>query len=64
MVKEFKIYVLKRTKNPIFSLYFFYVDFSFNIQKRVLKFSVAVIGIIMEGTMSQILYLGPSFSFM
>ena len=64
MVKEFKIYVLKRTKNLILSFIFLNVDISFNIQNRVLKFSVVVVGIIIEGTLSQIVYLGPSFSFM
>ena len=52
---EFKIFVLKSTT------FFFNVDSSFNIKDRLIKYSVAVLGIMMEGTVSQIFYLGPSF---
>ena len=47
-----------------FSIIFFNVDSSFNIKDTLLKFSVVVLGITMEGTVSQIFYLGPSFCFM
>ena len=40
------------------------VDISFNIIDRLLRFFVVVFGIIMEGTISQIFYLGPSFCLM
>ena len=52
------------TQISIFPLIFFNVDSSFNIENRLFKFSVDVLGIIMEGTVSQIIYLGPSFCFM
>ena len=62
---EFKIFVLKSTKIPCFSLHIFSnVDSSFNIKDRLIKYSLAVLGIMMEGTMSQICYSGPSFYFM
>ena len=64
LVKEFKIYVLKSTKIPIIFFHFLNVDSSFDIENRLLKFFVVVYGIIMEGTMSQIFFLGPSFCFM
>ena len=40
------------------------VDSLFNIKDRLLKFSVFVLDMIMEETMSQICYLGPRFCFM
>ena len=56
MVKEFKIYVLKSINNPISFFTFLNFDSSFDIEKRLLKFSVVVLGIIMERTVSQIFY--------
>ena len=44
--------------------FFFNVDISFNIKDRLLRFFVVVIGMIMEGNVSQIFYLGPSFFFL
>ena len=64
LVKEFKIYVLKRTKIDIFSHQFLNVDSSFSIKDRLLKFSVGIIDILMEGIVSHISNLGPSSSFM
>ena len=64
LVKGLKEYVLKNTKNPIFPVIFLNFDSSFNIKDRKLKFSVFVLGIMSEGTMSQIFYLGLSFCFM
>ena len=48
LVKEFKL-ILKSTTIPFFSLHFFNVDSSFDIENRLLKFSVVVLGIIMGG---------------
>ena len=39
------------------------VDSSFYIKDRLFKFSVVVLGIITEETVSQMFYLGPSFLF-
>ena len=48
----------------IFPFIFFNVDISFHIKDILPKFSVVVFDVIMEGTVSQICYLGPSFGFM
>ena len=64
LVKEFKIYVLKSTKIVIFSHHFFNVDSSFIIKDRLLKFSMVIIDILMEGNVSQTFNLGPSLLFM
>ena len=64
LVKEFKIYILKSAKILIFSLHFFNVVISFNIEYRKLKFSKIILEMMMEGTVSQIFYLGLSFHFM
>ena len=56
LIKEFKIYELKSTNNPIFPLHFLNVDSLLNIKDRQLKCSVVVISIIMEGTVSQNYY--------
>ena len=47
-----------------FSIIFLNVHSSFNIKDTLLKFYVVVLGITLEGTVSQIFYLGPSFCFM
>ena len=47
-----------------FPVIFLNFDSSFNIKDRKLKFSVYVLGIMIEGTVSQIFYLGLSFCFM
>ena len=39
------------------------MDNSVNIETRLLKFCVLIVDIIMEGTVSQIFILGPSFYF-
>ena len=49
---------------PFFSIIFFNVDSSFIILVRLLKFSVGIIDILMDGTVSQIFYVGPSPTFM
>ena len=50
-------------KSYLFSS-FLNVISSFIIKDRLLKFSMVVFDIIMEGTLSQIFYLGPGFCFM
>ena len=47
-----------------FPVIFLNEDSSFNIKDTLLKFSVVALGITMRGTLSQILYLGPSFCLM
>ena len=64
LIKEIKIYVLKRQKSTFFSIIFLNVDSSLNIYDRQLNFSVVIIDMMMEGTVSQISYLGPSLCFM
>ena len=64
LVKNFKIYVLNSKKIVIFSIIFLNVDSSFNISDRLLKSSVGIVDILLEGTVSRILYLRPSSSFM
>ena len=64
LVKELKIYVLKRTEIVIFPIVFLNVDSSFNILDRLLKFSVVIIDMLMEGTVSPIFYIGLSSCFM
>ena len=59
LMNEFKIYVIKRTKIYIFSHHLLNVHSSFNVQDRLLQFSLCFIDILMEGTMSQIFYLVP-----
>ena len=53
LVKESKIYVLKSTQNIFFPQDFFNVDSSFNIENRLLKFSVGIIDILMEETVAE-----------
>ena len=48
------IYVLKSTKVVIFSHHFVNVDSSFIIPDRLLKLSMVIIDMMMEGTVSQI----------
>ena len=64
LVEGLKKYVPKSAKNLNFSLIFFNVDSSFNIENKVFKFSMLIIHIAMQGTVSQIFYLCPSFCFM
>ena len=44
-----------------FSIYFFNNDISFNITCTMLKLYLLILEYVLEGTVSQILYLGPSF---
>ena len=47
-----------------FTSHFFNVNISVNIKHSHFKFSVSILTIIREGTVSQICYIGPSFYFM
>ena len=51
-------------KNLFFHFYFLAKDFSLNTVAMHLKFYTHVDNILMEGTVSQIFYLGLSFDFM
>ena len=59
-----QIYALKSVKIHFFAYIFMNLDNSINIVHRLLKFSIVILDMITEGTVSQILYLGPSFYFM
>ena len=48
----------------IFAIIFLNVDISTNVDPRLFKFGVLILDIIMEGTRSQMFYLGPSSYFM
>ena len=50
--------------NHFYHFYFLNIDISVAIKVFDLKFSVCVLGIVFEGSMSQIFYLGLSFYFM
>ena len=54
----------REQKLSFFLIILLNVDSSFNIQDRLLKFSVVIIDMLIEETMSQILYVGPSLCFM
>ena len=47
-----------------FAIIFLNVNISLTIDPRLFKFGVLILDIIMEGTVSQISYLGPSLNFM
>ena len=51
-------------ENPIFHYYFLNKDISVTKQRKIMKFSKVAHHIPFEGSVSQILYLGPSFYFM
>ena len=54
----------KDIKILIFTLIFLNADISVNIESNVFIFSLVVLNSIMEGTVSQIVYLGPRTNFM
>ena len=64
LVEGLTKYVPKSAKNLFFPLFFFNVDSSFDIENKVFKFSMLIIHIGMQGKVSQIFYLCPSFCFM
>ena len=51
-------------ENLLFYLYVLNKDISFYISCTFLKFEIHILGCQMEGSLSQIFYLGPSFYFM
>ena len=54
----------KEQEKKLFShFYFLNKDISLNIQAKIMKFQTHVKNIHMEGTVSQIFYIGPSFYF-
>ena len=53
-----------KLKNSLFFIYFFNKDISFNIPWKFLKFVMYVHTDHLEGTVSQIFFLGPSSHFM
>ena len=69
-IKHVVIYLIcsefqhKRYEKCFFLYYFLNKDVSLNILLRVLKIYIIILDTIMEGTLSQIFYLGPSFHFM
>ena len=63
-IKEIQNNTLNSMDIFIFNLHFSNVDNLINFVHRLLKFSVVIFDIIMEATMSQIFYLGPSSYFM
>ena len=50
--------------NLFFHFYFFNMDILLNIYTLVIQFYTGVLDIPLEGSVSQIFYLGPSFYFM
>ena len=62
-IKMIRIYALKSTNIHIFYLHFLDLDNSINIVHSLLTFSVVILDMIMEGTVSQIFYLGPNSHF-
>ena len=51
-------------ENWFFNFYFLNWDISLNIHFPNIKFHIHIKNIYMEGTVSQIFYLSPSFNFM
>ena len=51
-------------ENLLFFSYYFNKDISFNIQCTNLKFRIHILECQLEGSVSQIFYLGPSLYFM
>ena len=51
-------------KFRFFAIIFLNMDNSVNIKTRLVKFDVLILDIMMEGTVSQIFFLGPSSYFM
>ena len=62
-VIHLKKYSQKNMKNAFF-LCFLNIDISFNMSISFIKSYLLVIDTMLEGTVSQISYLGPSFYFM
>ena len=54
----------EKGKIKIFHVIFFNKDISITVADIILKFCMVVLHILPEGSLSQIVYLGPSFYFM
>ena len=54
----------EKLENRLFNFYFMKLDISLNIHFLIIKFLIRIENIKMEGTVSQIFDLGPSFDFM
>ena len=55
---------VSKSKNLIFNVIFFNTDISVTTQDIAMKFCMTILHVHSEGSVSQILYLGPSFYFM
>ena len=55
---------VSKCKNLIFFYYFVNTDISVTTQDIAMKFCMTILHIHIEGSVSQIFYLGPSFCFM
>ena len=55
-IKTIKRYALKSTKILIFYLHYLNLDTSINIVHRLLKLSMGILDMIMEGTVSDFLF--------
>ena len=55
---------VSKCKNLIFYVIFLNTDISVTTQDIAMKFCMAILHIHIEGSVSQIFYLGPSFCFM
>ena len=55
---------MKKAKFRFFMLFFSNKDISIIVADIILKFCMLVLYILLEGSVSQIFYLGPSFYFM
>ena len=54
----------EKGKTPIFHVIFLNKDISIIVADIILKLCMSVLYILLEGSVSQIFYLGPSFYFM
>ena len=55
---------VSKYKNLIFYVIFFNTDISVTTQAIAMKICISILHIHIEGSVSQIFYLGPSFCFM
>ena len=60
----FLLIMIGSNENFIFRIYILNKDTSVIKQGRIMKFSGLLLHVILEGNVSQIFYLGPSFYFM
>ena len=64
LIENLKLQVVNNREILIFQFIFLNVDNSVNIIYKPFRFCVVIFDTIMEGTVSQIFYLGPHFYFM